>query len=73
MLQLCKVKQGCNHVKFERPLVNSVHQKANSKMFVKSENMPIISFEYMQKEIKSGTFIICLTYLTILQSFNFSD
>ena len=42
-------KQGHNHAKFERPPWKSVHQKANVKVFVNSENMSIISLEYDQK------------------------
>ena len=42
-------KQGYNHAKFERPCVKCVPKEANVKVFVKSENMSIISLEYMQK------------------------
>ena len=38
-----------NHTKFERPPLNSVRQKANIEVFVKSEDMSIISLEYVQK------------------------
>ena len=34
-------KQGYIHTKFERPPLSSVHQKANIKVFVKSENTSI--------------------------------
>ena len=40
--------KGYNHAKIERPSLNSVHQKANVKVFVKSENISIISLEYVQ-------------------------
>ena len=36
-------KQGFDHAKFERPPLHSVSQKANIKVFVKSENISIIS------------------------------
>ena len=44
-------EQDCNHAMFERPplKLNSACQKANVKVFVKSENMSIISLEYVQK------------------------
>ena len=42
-------EQDYNHTKFERPPFNSVCQKANIKNFVNSENMSIISPEYVQK------------------------
>ena len=41
--------QGYDHEKFERPPLNSVRQKADVKVFVKSENMSIISLEYVKK------------------------
>ena len=41
--------QGHNHAEFERPSLNSVCQKANDNIFVQSENMSIISLEYVQK------------------------
>ena len=40
---------GYNHAKFERLPLNCVHQKANSKVFVKSENISILSLEHVQK------------------------
>ena len=42
-------KQGKNHAKFERPPLKSICQKANIKVFVKSENVSTISCEYVQK------------------------
>ena len=49
--------QGYNKAKFEQPhlKLNSVHEKANNKVFVKSGNMSIISFEYMYVKVKSGS------------------
>ena len=41
------LEQGYSHANFERPLTNSVHQKAN--ILVQSENMSVISLEYVQK------------------------
>ena len=38
-----------NRARFERPPLNSVHAKANDKVFVKSGNTSIIFLEYMQK------------------------
>ena len=55
-----------NQAKFERPPLNSVRQKASIKLFVKSESMPTISFEYMQKWKISDIFITYLTHWTIL-------
>ena len=46
------MEQGYNHAKFERPSSESVHQKANIKVFVKSEiiiNALITSLEYVLK------------------------
>ena len=34
--KLVDPKQGCNNGKFEKPRLNSVHQKASNKVFVKS-------------------------------------
>ena len=45
--ELLDPKQGYNHAKFEKPSLNSVHQKTNVKTLVKSENMSIISLEYV--------------------------
>ena len=42
-------KQGYNHAKFDRHLLNSVCQKANAEVFVKSDNMSIISLACVQK------------------------
>ena len=51
-----------------KDLLWTVCLKANNTAIVKSENMLIISPEYVQNVKNSGTFIIYLTYLTILQS-----
>ena len=41
-------KQGNNNSKFEKKTcLNSVHEKANNKLFVKSGNRSIISLEYI--------------------------
>ena len=42
-------EQCYKHAEFESLPLKSVHQKANVKVFVKSENMSIISLEYVQK------------------------
>ena len=42
-------EQGYNHAKFEKPRVNSVCEKANDKVFVKSGNTSIISLEYVRR------------------------
>ena len=47
--ELVDPKQSYNNAKFEKPRSNSVHKKANDKVFVKSGNMSIISLEYVQK------------------------
>ena len=47
--ELLGPEQGYDHTKFERPPINSICQKANIKVFVKSGNMSIISLEYVQK------------------------
>ena len=39
-------KQGYNLAKFEKSRLNSVHEKVNVKVFVKSGNMSIVSLEY---------------------------
>ena len=43
--KLSEPKQGYNHPMFKRPNLSTVHQKANTKVFVKSENMSIISIK----------------------------
>ena len=68
--ELLDPKQSNNQKKFERPPLHSVPQTANVKRFFKSENMSIISRKCVQKWKKSGAFIIYLTHLTFLQSFN---
>ena len=45
-------EQGYNHAIFKKPYFNSDCEKANSEVCVKSENMSIISFEYVRKSIK---------------------
>ena len=42
-------EQGYTHTKFERPTLNSIHQKTNTEAFIKSENTSIISLECVQK------------------------
>ena len=46
--KLVDLKQGYNNAKSEKPCLNSVHEKAH-KVFVKSETMSIIYFEYVRK------------------------
>ena len=41
-------ERGYNQAKFERPPLNSVHQNAKVKLFVKSETS-ITSLKYVQK------------------------
>ena len=41
--------QDCNNAKFQNPCMNTVHDVANDKGFVKSGNTSIISIEYVQK------------------------
>ena len=47
--ELAEPEQGINHAKFKRPPLNSVSNKANVKVTVKSENTSIISNKYVQK------------------------
>ena len=47
--QLLDPKQGHNHAKLDRLPLNSIHQKANMKVFVKSENT---SLYYVQLKSK---------------------
>ena len=47
--ELVDPKHGYNRTKFGRPASNSIHQKADVKVFVKSENVSIISLEYVYK------------------------
>ena len=47
--ELVDHKQGYNSAKFEKPWLNSVHERANKFFFVKSRNMSIISLEYAWK------------------------
>ena len=49
--ELVDPKQGYNNAKFEKPRLNSVHEKANDKDFVKSGNTSVISFEYVWMSI----------------------
>ena len=64
--ELVDQKQGYNNAKFEKPHLNSVCEKANDKDLVKSGIMSIMSHEYFRKS-KTGIFMICLMYLTILR------
>ena len=60
-------KQGYNNAKFEKPCLNSVHEKNNNEVFVKSGNTSIILFEYDCVKVQiCGKFMIYLTYRTIL-------
>ena len=43
IVKLLHLEQGYNHTKFERRPLNSVRQKANIKVFVKSENTSLIN------------------------------
>ena len=61
---------GYTYAKFERPPLNSVCPKPKVKGSVKSENMSIISLEYVQKWKTVVYSLVYLTYLTILQSFD---
>ena len=74
LVWIARPRASFNCAKFERPPSNSVHQKDNNKVFVKSENTLIVSLEYAQMWKNTGVniFIIYLTYLTILQSFKLS-
>ena len=47
--ELINTKQGINHAKFETAPLNSVSQKVNVKVFVRSENMLITSLHCVQK------------------------
>ena len=47
--ELVDPKQGNNNAQFEEPHLNSVQEKANDKVFVKSGNTSIISLEYVEK------------------------
>ena len=57
--ELVDPKQGYNHT--------NAPEKGNVKAFAKSENMSIISLEYVGKKNKSDTFMIYLLCLTIPQ------
>ena len=57
--ELVDPKQGYNHT--------NASEKGNVKAFAKSENMSIISLEYVGKKNKSDTFMIYLLCLTIPQ------
>ena len=45
--ELVDLIQGYNIAKFEKPHLNSVCEKANDKVFVKSGNTSIISLQYV--------------------------
>ena len=62
-------KQGYKNTKFEKLHLNSDHEKANNKVFVKSGNINYFPL-YVGKVKNSGIFLTCFKYLTILQSFN---
>ena len=42
-------QQGYNNAKFEKPRWNDVREKATDKVFVKSRNTSVISFECVRK------------------------
>ena len=48
--ELVDPRQGYNNAKFEKPSLNSVFEKANDTVFVKSGNMSIISLKYVRKK-----------------------
>ena len=45
--ELVDPKQGYNNAKFENLCLKTVSEKANDKVFVKSGNTSIISFQYL--------------------------
>ena len=49
LLLICGPKPGYNNTKFEKPHLNSVHDKANNNFFNKSGNVSMISLEYAQR------------------------
>ena len=67
--ELVDPKEGYNKPKFQKSCWNSVHEKANSKDFVKSVNRSISPLNRCEGE-NYGIFMTCLMYLTTLQSFN---
>ena len=46
--ELVDAKHSYNDAKFEKPRLNSVREKANDKVFVKSGNTSVISVKYVQ-------------------------
>ena len=65
-------EQGYNHTKFERLHKKPVSTKEPMLKFLSSQKHVIYLTWICAKEKNSGMFIIYLTYLTILQSFNFT-
>ena len=47
--QTWRFKEGYDNTKFEKPRLNSARDRANDKVFAKSGNTSIISFEYAKK------------------------
>ena len=47
--QLLDPEQSYNHAKFERSPLNIVHQTAKIKVLVMSENLSVITLNYMQR------------------------
>ena len=47
--ELVDPKQGYNNAKLEKPHLNCVCEKNNDKVFLKTGNTSIISFEYVRK------------------------
>ena len=49
--ELVDAKHSYNDAKFEKPRLNSVREKANDKVFVKSGNTSVVSLEYVGKSV----------------------
>ena len=47
--ELVDPKQGYNYAKFEKPHMNTVHEKANDSVVVKTGNTSVISLECAHK------------------------
>ena len=67
--ELVYPKQGYNDAKFEKPLLNSIHEKACDKVFCWIRTCPLSPLDMCKVKI-SGIFMTCLMYLQILWSFN---
>ena len=78
--ELVGPKVGYNHAKFERSCFNSVWEKANGKFFPESVNEEIFHLSPLnmciclkkekKKKKREGIFMLYMTYLAILQTFN---